>query len=119
VTGQLSAHDLGCWPNPVAKAAYTSHATGMMGVPPVDPRTRRACGDAAAGGSSSDKVSLGRRYKHEWRTTNPSEMERTATDGEGWRRWWPDGGTALMVQGSVSEVLWQEEENGKMIDNSI
>jgi hypothetical protein len=64
-------------------------------------------------------VSLGRRYKHEWRTTNPSEMERTATDGEGWRRWWPDGGTASMVQGSVSEVLWQEEENGKMIDNSI
>jgi hypothetical protein len=26
---------------------------------------------------------------------------------------------ALAVQGSVGEVLWQEEEKGKMIDNSI
>jgi hypothetical protein len=35
------------------------------------------------------------------------------------RRWQPSGGMALVVQGSIDEVLWQEEEKGKMIDNSI
>jgi hypothetical protein len=72
-----------CWPSPAIEAAYVAHAAGTVGAPPTGHRTRRTWGGAAAGGDSSDKVSLGWRYEHERRTTNSPNTEKTVKSHQG------------------------------------